>query len=97
MIEGNWLDDKHWNNRYPTTPWQRGLEKLVQGSAKGFDFDSTMGLSAQFADLAGLPISRAWNSASMIGDELAGDLRSEGTMDLIRGMATGKRSASQRL
>ena len=97
MIEGNWLDDKHWNNRYPTTPWQRGLEKLVQGSAKGFDFDSTMDLSAQFADLAGLPISRAWNSASMIGDELAGDLRSEGTMDLIRGMATGKRSASQRL
>ena len=94
------LDDKYWNNRYPTLPYKRALEKLYKAPFKLFK-DPSSGAAFDFAGavatVGGIPLEAITDRASIIVDQITGELRSESTYDAIRAQISGKRSASQRL
>jgi len=54
-------------------------------------------LASEIATMFGVPARGALRRISLIGDEIAGELESESTYDLIRGAVTGQRSDLQRL
>ena len=99
MMSNNWTDDKHWNNRYPTSPWQRAVESFIQAPTKFQDqpVETALDMAGQAANMMGVPASGIFRRASLIGDEIAGELESQSTYDLIRGAVTGQRSDLQRL
>lgn len=94
------LDDKYWNNRYPTLPYKRALENLYKAPFKLFK-DPSSGAAFDFAGavatVGGIPLEAITDRASIIVDQITGELRSESTYDAIRAQISGKRSASQRL
>lgn len=94
------LDDKYWNNRYPTLPYKRALENLYKAPFKLFE-DPSSGAAFDFAGavatVGGIPLEAITDRASIIVDQITGELRSESTYDAIRAQISGKRSASQRL
>ena len=97
LAVNNWFDDKYWNNRYPVAPWIRAWERIVSAPVRKDAVDAGLDMATQTANLMGVPAVGVWNRVSLIGDEIAGELESESTYDLIRGAVTGQRSDLQRL
>jgi len=99
MIANTWFDDEYWNNRFPLTPWQRAYENVIRGTTRLGDrpLAGSLDLASEIATMFGVPARGALRRISLIGDEIAGELESESTYDLIRGAVTGQRSDLQRL
>ncbi len=98
-MSNNWFDDEYWNNRYPTAPWQRAMESFIRAPLRFKDrpTETALDMIGQFGNMAGIPATAVFKRASLIGDEIAGELRSEDTYDFVRGAVTGQRSDLQRL
>jgi hypothetical protein len=94
-----WLDDRYWNNRFPVAPWQSALERLNRSAERALERPGrgTLNLVSEFGTMMGVPTSRIFSRATLIGDEIAGELESESTYDFLRGAVTGQRSDLQRL
>ena len=96
----NLMDDRYWNNRYPTLPYKRALENIYKAPFKLFEdpsFGAAFDFAGAVATVTGIPLEAITDRASIIVDQMTGELRSESTYDAIRAQITGKRSASQRL
>ena len=94
-----WIDDRYWNNRFPVAPWQSALERLNRSAERALERPGrgTLNFVSELGTIMGVPTSRIFSRATLIGDEIYGELESESTYDFLRGAVTGQRSDLQRL
>jgi len=99
FIANNWIDDSYWNSRFPVAPWQSALERLNRSAERALERPGrgTLNFVSELGTIMGVPTSRIFSRATLIGDEIYGELESESTYDFLRGAVTGQRSDLQRL
>ncbi len=99
FIANNWIDDSYWNSRFPVAPWQSAFERLNRSLDRALERPGrgTLNFVSELGTMMGVPTSRIFSRATLIGDEIAGELESESTYDFLRGAVTGQRSDLQRL